>query len=214
MTMTDPRWHSPAAERNRHAIAEVLQRWLPAGGVALEIACGTGQHACHFAAALPGWTWLATDPDSGAVASATAWLAEAVLPNTLPPRPFDVLAADWPSALPELAARPPDMIFNANMIHIAPWATCAALMQGAAAHLAAGGLLVMYGPYLLESLPQNRGDAPGNLAFDADLRARNPAWGVRRLAAVLAEAGAAGLQLTARAEMPANNLMLAFRRAA
>ena len=212
--MTDPRWHSPAADRNKQAIAEVLQRWLPAGGVALEIACGTGQHACHFAAALPGWTWLPTDPDPGAVASTAAWLAEAALPNALAPRPFDVLAADWPSALPELAARLPDLIFNANMIHIAPWATCAALMQGAAAHLAVGGRLVMYGPYLLDGMAGNHSSSPGNLAFDADLRARNPAWGVRQLAAVLAEAGSAGLQLTARAEMPANNLMLAFERAA
>ena len=212
--MTDPRWHSPAADRNKQAIADVLQRWLPASGVALEIACGTGQHACHFAAALPGWTWLPTDPDPGAVASTAAWLAEAALPNAMAPRPFDVLSADWPSALPELAARPPDLIFNANMIHIAPWATCAALMQGAAAHLAVGGRLVMYGPYLLDGMAGNHSSSPGNLAFDADLRARNPAWGVRQLAAVLAEAGSAGLQLTARAEMPANNLMLAFERAA
>jgi SAM-dependent methyltransferase len=209
MNPDELRWHSPAADRNKQAIADVLRRWLPADGLALEIACGTGQHARHFADALPGWTWLPTDPDPGAVASTAAWLTEGALPNAMAPRRFDVLAGDWPSALPELATRLPDLIFNANMIHIAPWSTCEALMRGAAAHLAAGGRLVMYGPYLLE----DGHDSPGNIAFDADLRARNSAWGVRRLAAVLDEAGGAGLRLAARAEMPANNLMLEFRRA-
>lgn len=208
MNSNELRWHSPAAERNKQAIAEVLLRWLPASGLALEIASGTGQHVCHFAALLPGWTWLPSDPDPGAMASTTAWLAEAALPNARAPQRFDVLAADWPSAMPELTARPPDLIFNANMIHIAPWATCAALMRGAAAHLADDGRLVLYGPFLLEG----GDDRHGNLAFDADLRVRNPAWGVRRLAAVLVEACDAGLRLTARAEMPANNLMLEFRR--
>jgi hypothetical protein len=95
------------------------------------------------------------------------------------------------------------------MLHISPWPTCAALMQGAARHLVPHGLLLLYGPYLVDGEPT----APGNLAFDADLRARNPTWGLRRLADVLSQAEAAGLQLLERVRMPANNLLLVLARA-
>ena len=90
------------------------------------------------------------------------------------------------------------------MLHIAEWASCAALMRGAARHLVPGGALVLYGPYLVDGEPT----APGNVAFDADLRRRNPAWGIRRLADVSAEAERAGLAFERRVDMPANNLML------
>jgi hypothetical protein len=111
----------------------------------------------------------------------------------------------WPGVPPVV-----DAIFCANMLHISPWPTCAALMQGAARHLAANGVLVLYGPYVVDGEPT----APSNVAFDADLRARDPAWGLRRLADVTAEAEAAGLALRERIAMPANNLLLAWARAA
>lgn len=196
------RLHSPAAERNRGPILAELQRLLPQRGLLLEIAGGTGQHAAHCAAALPGWRWLPTDGDPRALASIAAWCAGA--PNVLPPQQLDVGAADWP-AVPA----PVDAVYCANLLHIAPWPVCAALMQGAARHLAPHGLLLLYGPYLVDGEPT----APGNLAFDADLRGRDPAWGLRRLADVQQQAGAAGLRLRERVAMPANNLMLVFERA-
>ena len=197
----DPRQHSPAAERNRGPILAELQRLLPAHGVALEIASGTGQHAAFFAAGLPGWQWLPSDPEPHALASIAAWCAGSV--NVLAPIALDVMSPEWHGA-----AQPADALFCANMLHIAPWATCAGLMQGAARHLAANGLLLLYGPYLVEGEPV----APGNTAFDADLRARNPAWGLRRLADVLVQAEAAGLRLRERVQMPANNLLLVLQR--
>ncbi|HSV54986.1 MAG TPA: DUF938 domain-containing protein, partial [Burkholderiaceae bacterium] len=101
-----------------------------------------------------------------------------------------------------------DAIYCANMLHIAPWATCSALMRGSARHLAAHGVLVTYGPCLQDDIPTS----PGNLAFDQNLRSQNPAWGIRRLEDVTREAQHAGLGLRARHAMPANNLLLVFGR--
>lgn len=196
-----PRLHSDPAQRNRAPILAQLQRLLPAQGLALEIASGTGQHAAHFAAGLPGWVWQPTELTASARASISAWRAG--LPNVRRPLPLDVLADPWPDVPPVV-----DAIFCANMLHIAPWACGAALMRGAARHLAPHGLLLTYGPYLEDDQPT----AAGNLAFDVDLRARDAAWGLRRLADVAELAAAHGLQLHERVAMPANNLLLAWSR--
>jgi hypothetical protein len=196
-----PARHSPAAERNREPLLAALRGRLPAQGLALEIASGTGQHAAHFAAGLPGWTWQPSDPAPAALASIAAWCRG--LPNVLPPLALDVLAERW-DGVPDAV----DLVFCANLLHIAPWAACGALMRGAGRHLGAAGQLMTYGPYLVDGTPT----APGNLAFDADLRARDPAWGLRRLADVAAEARGAGLRLAETAPMPANNLLLVWAR--
>lgn len=196
-----PRRHSPAAERNRAPILAELQRLLPASGLLLEIASGSGQHAAFCSAGLPGWQWLPSEHDAAALPSIQAWCAG--LANVRPPIRLDVLAQPWPGVPGQV-----DAVFCANLLHIAPWACCAALMQGAARHLAPAGLLVTYGPYLEDGVAT----APGNLAFDAELRARDPGWGLRRVADVARQAADAGLQLRERVAMPANNLLLAWGR--
>ncbi|MBL8276545.1 MAG: DUF938 domain-containing protein [Pelomonas sp.] len=196
------RRHSPASERNAAPILAELRRVLPAQGVMLEIASGTGQHAATFGAALPGWQWQPTDFDAGALPSIAAWCEGR--PNVRPPLQLDVLSAPWP-AVPEQV----DAMFCANMIHIAPWACTDGLMRGAARHLAPHGLLLTYGPYFEDDMET----APSNLAFDADLQRRNPSWGVRRLADVAAVAARHGLMLRERVAMPANNLLLVWQRA-
>lgn len=200
---------STAADRNKQPILDVLRGVLPAHGRALEIASGTGQHVAWFAAALPDWTWQPTDADADALPSIAALTAQAGLSNVRPPLRLDVMAPQWPAQGPAFA-EPFDLVYCANMLHIAPWPTCAALMRGCARHLAPGGLLVTYGPYLEDDVPT----APGNLAFDQSLRARNPAWGIRRLQDVDAEARACRLALRERHAMPANNLLLVFARTA
>ncbi|PTT17703.1 SAM-dependent methyltransferase [Acidovorax sp. HMWF029] len=201
--------HSPAAERNQTPILERLLALLAPAGAALEIASGTGQHAAHFAAALPGWTWQPTDLQDTHFGSITGWAEQAQAHNVCAPLRLDVLQNPWPSNGPAFGA-PFDLVYCANMLHIAPWACCAGLMQGAARHLAAGGHLVTYGPYLEDGVPT----APGNLAFDASLRAQDAAWGIRRIEDVMAVAASAGLQLAARHSMPANNLLLVWTHAA
>ena len=198
---TDARRHSPAAERNRDPILAQLQRLLPPQGLMLEIASGSGQHAAIFADAMPAWQWQPSDGDAHSMASIGAWCEGRV--NVLPPLHLDVLAPAWPGVPASV-----DAIYCANLLHISPWATCAALMQGAARHLAAQGWLLLYGPYLVDG----EAAAPSNTAFDTDLRARDPAWGLRRLADVVAQAEAAGLRLRERVAMPANNLLLVWAR--
>ncbi|MBA2675063.1 DUF938 domain-containing protein [Ramlibacter sp.] len=198
--------HSPAADRNKEPILEVLRCVFGTRGAALEIACGTGQHAVFFAAAFAGWTWQPTDMESDLFPAITARSAQAGLANVLPPLRLDVLAPQWPAPPAPAFAQPLDAVYCANMLHIAPWATCSGLMRGAARHLAPGGLLVTYGPYFEDGVPP----APGNLAFDESLRARDPSWGIRRLEDVADEARRAGLALRERHALPANNLLLVF----
>lgn len=201
--------HSPAAERNQAPILSVLATLLPPHGTALEIASGTGQHAAHFAAGLPGWRWQPTDLQATLFASIAGWAAQAGAANVLPPLRLDVMAPQWPSQGNPFAPQAFDLIYCANMLHIAPWACCAGLMQGAARHLAPGGVLVTYGPYLEDSVPT----APGNIAFDASLRAQDSQWGLRRREDVAAVAAQSGLVLRARHALPANNLLLVWARA-
>ena len=172
-----------------------------------EIACGSGQHAAHFAAALPGWSWQPTDLDAAHFASVAAWAAHVGARNVRAPRRLHVVQSPWPAEGPPFGGEF-DLIFCANMLHIAPWDCCAGLMQGAARHLAPAGQLVTYGPHLESGVPT----AESNQAFDASLRARDPAWGIRQLDDVVAQARRAGLVLAQRHPMPANNLLLVFAR--
>ncbi|MBD0274542.1 MAG: DUF938 domain-containing protein [Acetobacteraceae bacterium] len=199
----DKRRHAPATLRNRDVILEALRRHLPARGAVLEVASGTGEHAVHIAAALPHLEFRPSDPDPGARASIDAWARGAGLPNLRAALALDAAAPGW-----EDAAGGADAVLCVNMVHIAPWAATRGLMRGAARLLPAGGVLCLYGPF-------KRGGqhtAPSNAAFDAQLRAGDPEWGVRDLEAVADEAAARGFAPPAVEEMPANNLFVAFRR--
>ena len=191
--------YSPAAERNLPPILAALQRLLPARGSALEIASGTGQHVAGLGKGLPGWTWQPSDAQDEAFGSIAYWCDQAGVANVAAPLLLNVLDS-WP-------LHPPfDAIYCANMLHISPWATCAALMRGAAQYLAPHGLLITYGPYLENGVPTSL----GNLDFDADLRQSDQSWGIRPLDAVVQQAALAGLELQERVAMPANNLLLVF----
>jgi len=196
---------SAAAERNKQAITEKLHELLPEQGSALEIASGTGQHVAYFAAALPQWTWQPTDYQGDALHVIAARIEQNALDNVRAPRQLDVMSAPW---FADVQPAPRfDLIFCANMLHISPWATCAGLMQGSARHLATNAVLITYGPYLEDEFAT----AGSNLEFDRSLQAQNPAWGIRHRAEVQAQARKAGLRLSARHSMPANNLLLVWR---
>ena len=191
---------SPAADRHKGPILEVLRQVLGPRGSALEIAAGTGQHAAWVAAALPDWQWQATEAEAGLLPALAGRLAQEGLANLRPPLLLDVMAPQWPFT------EQFDAIYCANMLHIAPWSACAGLMEGAARHLRPGGLMLTYGPYFEDGVAT----APSNLAFDESLKARDPAWGIRRLEDVAAQAQRSGLLLRQRHAMPANNLLLVF----
>lgn len=196
---------SPSAERNKHPILETLQTFLPAQGTALEIASGTGQHVVWLAQHMPLWTWQPTEVHPGALYNIEVRATEADLANVNVALPLDVCKTPW-----QLEDTPFDLILCINMLHIAPWAACAALMQGAATHLAPGGVLVTYGPYFEADVVPTQ----SNLDFDQSLRTHDPSFGIRQLADVQAQAALAGLHLQARHALPANNLLLVWGRAA
>jgi SAM-dependent methyltransferase len=198
---SDPRQYRPHVSRNRDPILDVLKRVLPARGLVLEIASGSGEHAAYFAQNLPQLTFRPSDPDQTALASAAAHRDEAGLPNLLMPVHLDVTAPSWP-------VERADAIICCNMIHISPWAACEGLIAGAARVLAGGGVLYLYGPYKIGGAHT----APSNAAFDADLRSRNSDWGIRDLDDVTALAKRHGLVPRETVAMPTNNLSVIFTR--
>jgi hypothetical protein len=199
----DLRRHAPATERNREPIFEVLANQLPpAGGLLLELASGTGEHAARLAPRLAGWTWQPSDPDAGALDSIAAWRDHLHVEACVRP-PLRLDASSWPWPLTHA-----DALLCVNMIHISPWDATEGLMRGAGALLPAGGRLLTYGPYKVDG----QHTAPSNAAFDQSLRERDAAWGVRDVSDVAGAAAQHGLKLIERVTVPANNFVLVFQR--
>lgn len=193
------RKHAPATLRNRDAIARVLAELLPERGGVLEIASGSGEHCAYLAARFPAIEWQPSDPDRDALASIASWCDG--LSNVAPPLAIDAAGADW-------GVGHADAVLCINMVHISPWTATLGLMAGAAELLPRGGPLILYGPYVRAGVAT----APSNEAFDASLRSRDPRWGLRDVAEVTAAAAARGLAFDRLVEMPANNIMLVYRR--
>lgn len=193
---------APAALRNREPIAAVLREWLPARGSVLEIASGSGEHAVYFAREFQQLDWQPSDIDPAALASIDARQADAGLPNLRAPIMLNAVAPVWPIAHA-------DAVLSLNMVHISAWPAALGLLAGAARLLEPGAPLILYGPWLEDGVAP----APSNLAFDADLRARDLQWGLRRVEDFAAAAMDEGFRLEQRRAMPANNLMLLLRRA-
>jgi hypothetical protein len=199
--LTDGRLFAAAAGRNQAPILEVLERELPPSGLVLEVASGTGQHVAHFAKSLPRLSWQPSDPDPGLRRSISLWIEIEQLANVKMPITLDVRQQPWPIASA-------DAIVCINMVHIAPWAATPALFNGARQVLSRGNLLFLYGPF-------RRGGshtAPSNAHFDAELRARDPEWGLRDVEALAAVGNDSGFALADTIAMPANNLSLVFRK--
>lgn len=191
----DGRRFSPATARNAGPILEVLRRELPARGRLLEIASGTGQHAAEFAAALPGIDWHPSDVNPDNLASIRAWAAA---PNLRPPVVLDATLPGWAAEW-----RPVEAILLVNLLHLIPAPEAHRLLAEGAAALGPGGVFLIYGPFLRDGRATSEGDA----AFDARLRAENPAIGYKDVADVTASLAGHGLRVRQQ-EMPANNLML------
>ena len=192
--------YSPSCDRNREPILALLRTHFADRRAVLEIGSGTGQHAVHFAAAMPWLAWQCSDVAEN-LAGIRAWLDDAALPNTPPPLALDVRGR-WPT-------HTFDAVFSANSLHIMGWTEVQACFAGIGRALATqGGVLAVYGPF------NYGGDytSASNREFDGWLRARDPRSGIRDFEAVDALARGIGLQLVADAAMPANNRTLVWRR--
>ena len=196
--------HAPATARNREPIRLALADLLPSSPcTVLELASGTGEHALWMVRSLQHVTWLPSEATPEGLATIRAWraLCPELAERVASPVQIDAARPPWPGAVV-------DAVFAANLTHIAPWSATLGLIAGAAARLAPGGLLLIYGPF------NEKGSftGPGNAAFDADLRARNPDWGLRAREDVDAAALARGFAPEPARAMPADNRMLAYRR--
>lgn len=198
--------YSPSCERNRDPILAVLREHFADARRVLEIGSGTGQHAVHFAAAMPWLIWQCTDADAH-LDGIRMWLDEARLSNTPAPFPLQAATAPVPGFSPPPRARY-DAVFSANTLHIMGWPEVQALFAALPTVLTDEATVAAYGPF-------NRGGAytsDSNRDFDASLRARDPRSGIRDFEAVNALADTVGLRLVADVGMPANNAMLVWRR--
>lgn len=201
--LADRRIVAPSAERNKGPILDVLKRVLPMRAFVVEIGSGTGQHAIHFAKAMPMITWQPTDFDAEYRESVKQWTAVEKVDNILPPLALDVRQRPWPVA-------PADAVVSINMVHVAPWSATTALFEGAADIVRPGGIVFLYGPYTRGGVHT----APSNAQFDASLRAHDPKWGIRDVDDVTNVAERTGFERREIVQMPANNLSLIFDRRA
>ena len=193
--------HADACDRNRDPILEVLRRHFADRRHVLEIGSGTGQHAVHFAAALPHLTWQTSDLESN-LAGIRLWLGDAGLANLPQPIALDV-TGPWPAAQF-------DGVFTANTLHIMSWPEVRALFAALHRVLSSDGVLAVYGPFNYDG----RFTTPSNAAFDVWLKNRSPQSGIRDFAAVDELARSIGLALVEDRPMPANNRTLVWRRTA
>ena len=192
---------APAADQNKDAVCAVLVPRLAGRRRLLEIGSGTGQHAVHCAPQLPELTWQTSDrPEM--LPGIRQWLDEAAAPNLPPPMALDVTQDLWP------APASFDAAYSANTAQVMSWPEVEGMFAGVARVLATGGLFLLYGPFARGGTH----NALSNARFDAALRARNPAQGVRdgddldRLARSLA------LDPVAVVAMPADNQILIWQR--
>ena len=195
--------HAPATLRNREPILAVLKRVLPAEGLLLEIASGTGEHAAFIAPRLhAGLQWQPSDASPDALADIDSYASDSDCSRIRPAIVLDTCEAKWP-------IDKADAVLCCNMIHIAPWAAAEGLAAGAARILPKGAPLILYGPYKRNGAHT----APSNKSFDDGLKAQDPRWGVRCLdKEIIPLAEKFGFRLDEIVEMPANNLTIIFRR--
>ncbi len=197
--MTEAKPYAETCDRNRDPILEVLRQHFIDRRHVLEIGSGTGQHAVHFAAALPGLTWQTSDLEPN-LSGIRLWIEEARLPNLPPPLPLDVFGS-WPAARF-------DAVFTANTLHIMSWEGVRALFAALPGVLTEGAVLAVYGPFKYDG----EFTSASNAAFDAWLKQRSPESGIRDFEAVDALARSVGMHLAEDRAMPANNRTLVWRR--
>lgn len=194
---------APAALRNRGPIGDVLEQWLPASGLVLEVASGSGEHSEYFAQRFPRLEWQPSDVHPDALGSIAARQGSAGLRNLRSPLILDASMGEWPVAKA-------DAVLSINMVHISPWTTALGLINGAAGLLAEAAPLILYGPWLSDAVAT----VPSNIAFDEDLRQRDSSWGLRRVEDFARIARERNFELVETKNMPANNMMLLFRKRA
>jgi len=195
------RLFSPTAGRNKAPIGEAISQYIPQNAKVLEIASGTGEHGAYMCGLRPDIIWQPSDPNPESRVSQNDW-AQDCQGRMLSSLEIDTTRPDWTDGLSGF-----DVIYCANMIHIAPWEAALGLVKGAGNLLGKSSKFILYGPFF-----EGEETADSNLQFDANLKSRNSSWGVRNLEAVKHIFSEAGFTHTARIVMPKENRTLIFTK--
>lgn len=191
---------SDACERNKDPILNVLRSSFAHSSDVFEIGSGTGQHAVHFAAALPHLIWYPTE-QLAQLPDLAMRIETYGTPNIARPAPLDVRQKVWP--VESVAA-----VFTANTLHIMAWAAVQDMFAGIGRVLQAVGTLCIYGPFLYSAT----NTSASNHAFNEMLQERDPESGLRNIEQIAAEANKSGLQIMQDYEMPACNRCLVLQK--
>ena len=192
---------SPSVERNKAAIGNALVNFLPKGANVFEVASGTGEHAVHFCSLRPDIHWQPSDPDSESRKSQDEWSRD-FRDQIYLSQNISTLEPNWTNRQSDY-----DIVFCANMIHIAPWSATIGLIEGSYSILQRFGMLVLYGPFL-----HGKNSANSNLRFDEKLKSQNSCWGVREINDICNVSNSYGFKLYKTINMPSNNKILIFKK--
>lgn len=192
---------SPSVKKNKVPIGNALISFFRKGANVFEVASGTGEHAIHFCGLRPDIHWQPSDPDIESRKSQDEWSRDFREQINLSYN-ISTLEPNWADLL-----RGYDIVFCANMIHIAPWSATVGLIEGSCSILKRFGMLVLYGPFLDGKKSEN-----SNLRFDEKLKSKNSCWGVREINDISNISGAYGFELFETINMPSNNKILIFKK--
>lgn len=197
--MTEQLPYSQASENNKAPILAVLKRVFASRQWVLEIGAGTGQHAVHFAPALPHLQWQPSDLADN-LPGISAWRQAYPAPNLLAPVAFDLATSEWPGNF--------DAVYSANTAHIVSPPLVEKLLMATGSNLPQGGVFALYGPFNYEG--QYTSDS--NRQFDQWLKNRDPQSGIRDFEWLQRLAQNSGLELLEDNAMPANNRLLVWEK--
>lgn len=201
--LPDGRISGNAAVRNGAAIFSCIAAYVPASGVALELASGTGQHIAALALRHKGVQWQPSDVTPKRMPSINAWRKHVAADNLLAPIVLDA-SGDWHGDVPQT----PGLVFVANLFHVIPEQAALEVMRGVGQALANGGHFFIYGPFKMGGEFRGEGDA----RFDASLKGKHLDVGIKDLEWMKSELLSVGLEFCNLHEMPANNLVLVVRK--
>lgn len=188
---------SPAAERNKEAIYQILKQYVEAGRL-FEVGSGTGQHAIYMSSLFPEVEWFVSDRPyyhSGI----KNWMSEYNIPNLKGPLKFVIGEDQFP--IKEI-----NYLYTANTLHIMSWKECEIFFY--LIGVSRPTYIFIYGPFNYGGKYTSK----SNEAFDFSLKSRDPLSGIRDFESIKEKFNNINYNMICDHEMPANNRLLVFKK--
>ena len=191
---------SQSCENNKAFILPVLQQVFADRSAVLEIASGTGQHACYFADNMPWLQWQPTELAQN-LATLRARCTACGGANLVQERALDVRQDTWPPWKT-------DAVFSANSLHIMAFSAVEKLFAALGKFAGDDVVLAVYGPFNYNGCYTSA----SNARFDQWLAQRSPDSAIRHFEDVDRLAQRSGFELQGDHAMPANNRLLVWAK--